>query len=86
MGQAELGRLFVAEVVGNEADPAANHAAVGDDVVHHPAHQVDRDGKADALDAEFLATIAVLMPTSSPLGVDQRATGVAEVDRARRSG
>ena len=29
----------------------------------------------------FLATMAVLMPTSSPLGVDQRAARVAEVDR-----
>ena len=50
-GQPELGGLLVAEVVGDDAAPAAHHAPVLDDLARHPARQVDRDREADALDA-----------------------------------
>jgi hypothetical protein len=40
---------------------------VRDDVIQHAAHQIDRNGEADALDAQVLGGMAVLMPTSAPL-------------------
>ena len=50
----ELPRLLIAQILRHDADPAAYHTPVRDDVAQHPAHHVDRDREADALDAQVL--------------------------------
>src|SRR2546430_14914976 len=72
--QTPLLRLLVREILRNDADPAADHPAVSDDVGHHPAHHVHRNGEADALDADVLGDDGGVDP-------DQRAAGVDERDR-----
>ena len=56
--------------IGVDAEIAADHAAVRDELLHHAAHEIHRDREADALrhrGSRGAALItAVLMPTSSP--------------------
>jgi hypothetical protein len=75
---AEVAREVGRQVLHEEARPRAPHLAVGDEVAHHAPHAVDGDGEADPLrlavdgggDADQLA-----------LDVEERAAGVARVDR-----
>src|ERR1700733_13695569 len=67
--EPELLHLLLRHILRHDADPAADDAAVGDDVVEHPAHHVHGDREADALDADTLG---------DDRGVDahQRAAGI----------
>ena len=83
MGQAIVGRLLVAEIIGDDAAPAAHHAAMREDVAHHAARQVDRDGKADALNAggvHVLGDHRGVDADQFARGIDQGAAGIAFVD------
>jgi hypothetical protein len=71
--------LFV-HVFGNDADPAAHDAAVREDFLHHAAHQIHRNGDADALGAHLLTEHRGVDAHELATRVDQRATGVADVD------
>ena len=83
--QAELLRLLVVDVLRQDADPAADHAAVIEDILHDAAGQIDRDREADALDAHVAAVALVehrrVDADQFAARIDQRAAGVAGVDR-----
>ncbi len=81
MGQAELLRLRVGDVFGHYSDPAADDAAVLDDVVQHAAHHVDGNRKTDALDSEALRDDGGVDADQRAAGIDQGPAGVAEIDR-----
>ena len=66
---------------GDEADPAADHAALRDEVGEHAAHHVHGDREADALDAEVLGDDGRVDADERAAGIHQRAAGVADVDR-----
>src|ERR1700722_18251442 len=78
--QTELARLIVREVLGHDADPAADDAPVRDDLAQDPAHHVDRDRKADALDADVLGDDGGVDAYQRPGRIHQGTAGVAEVD------
>ena len=62
---------------GNDADPTANDSTARDDVVENTAHEVDgRVLSSMPSTPRFLATMAVLIPTSAPL-VSIRAPGLS---------
>ena len=65
---------------GHDADPAAHHASLGEDLVHHAAHEVHRDRETDAFHAEILREHRGVDADQLAVGIDQRATGVAHVD------
>ncbi len=78
--EAELLRLLLRQILRHDADPAADDAAVGDDVAEHAAHHVHRNGEADALDADVLGDDGGVDADQRAARIDQRAAGVAEVD------
>src|SRR5579864_7140343 len=81
LAQPELLGLLLGHVLGYDADPAAYHAAVRDDLAHHAAHHVHRDREADTLDAEILGDDRRVDADQLAAGVDQRPPRIAEVDR-----
>ena len=78
-------RLLVVDVLRHDADPAADHAAVIEDLLHDAARQIHRDRKADALDADIAAVVLVehrgVDADQLAARVDQRAAGIAGIDR-----
>ena len=67
------------DVLPGKADIGAPHPAVADQPRRRTNSTVlARDREADALRA---AMIAVLMPITSPAAVDQRAAGIAGIER-----
>jgi hypothetical protein len=75
-----LPRLLGLERLRADADPAADHPPVAQDGLDDAAHQVDRDGEADALDARVPGDHGRVDADQLAGRVDQRAAGVAEVD------
>src|SRR6185312_2832687 len=82
--EPELLRLRVRDVFGDDSDPAADDAAVLDDVVQHAADHVHRDRKTDAFDAEALGDDGGVDTDQRTAGIHQRAPGIAEIDRRIR--
>src|SRR6202012_2432995 len=81
-GQAAVGGNGHGAIV--RADPAAYHVAGLDDLVEHVARAGDGNGEADAFGADGLADQRGVDANQVAVGVDQRAAGVAEVDRGVR--
>ena len=79
--QARAAAHRSADVLEHDADPAADHAAVLQDLAHHAAHQVHRDRDADAFGAQVLAQHRGVDADQLAARIDQRAAGVADVDR-----
>ena len=83
-GRPELLRLLVIDVLRQDADPAADHAAVIEDVLHDAAGQIHRNRKADALDADVAAVALVehrgIDADQLAARIDQRAAGIAGID------
>ena len=52
-----------------------------EDLIHHAAHHVDRNREADAVGAERLRKHGRVDADQLSVGVDERAAGVAEIDR-----
>src|SRR5213082_2302043 len=65
--EPELPRLLLRHVLGDDPDPAADHPAVGDDLGEYPRTMFTGIAKPMPSTPRFLATMAVLMPTSAPL-------------------
>src|SRR6185437_16240190 len=80
VGQPELLRLRVGNILGHYPDPAADHASVLDDVVQHAADHIDRDRKTDSFDPEALGDHGGVDADQGAARVDQRPAGVAEID------
>jgi hypothetical protein len=81
--EPELLRLRVGDVLGHDADPAADHAPVVEDLLHHAAREIDRDRKADALDTGRAGVFRQHRGVDADQfagRVHQRAAGVALVD------
>ena len=78
--QVEAPRLDVIDVGGQDADPAAHHATLGEDLAHHAANQVHRDRKADAFHAEVLREHRGVDADELAIDIDQRAARIAHVD------
>src|SRR6185503_21103516 len=81
LGEARLLDRLRRDVARHDADPAAHDAAVLQDRVHDPAHQVDRDREADALDAGLAPGDRAVEPHEFSARIDERAARVAEIDR-----
>ena len=81
LGEAGLHRLLIGDVLGHDADPPADDAAMRDDVAQHAAHHVHGDGEADSLDAQALGDNRGVDADERAARVDERAARVAEVDR-----
>jgi UDP-N-acetylglucosamine 1-carboxyvinyltransferase len=77
----ELRSLFGRQILGHEAEPAAHHVAVSQDLLHHAAHQIHRNGEADALRAA-VRSIEHRRVDSHQIAasIDQRAPGIPEID------
>ncbi len=80
MSESQPGGLLVRHVLGHYANPAANHSAVRNDVAQHAAHHVYRNGEPDTFDAEILGNDGRVDPDECAARVDQRASGVPEID------
>src|SRR5690349_14479431 len=79
-GLGQLGR----DVLAADADAPAHYRAVRDDLVHHVARQLGRDGEAQADvagDAALRVEAGGVDADQLALEVHQRAAGVARVDR-----
>ena len=75
-------RVFLAEL-GLQIDPQRppGHVTVGDQLVHDPPGQVDRDAETDALVAPAVGGDRVVDPDHLALHIDQRSARIARVDR-----
>src|ERR671913_183773 len=68
-------------IARRDADPAAHDLPVADDRVDDAAHQRHRNRESDALDACLTSGYRAVEADQLAVGVDQRAAGIAEVDR-----
>ncbi len=78
--QAKAGRLVIGEILGDDTDPAADDLAVGDQVVHDPAHHVHGYGEADAFRATRFGDNGRIDAHQLTAGVDQGAPGITQID------
>jgi hypothetical protein len=65
--------------------PAAPHAPVREDLIHHAAHHVHGNREADAVGAEVLREHRRVDADQLALGVDEGSAGIAEIDGGSRS-
>ena len=77
---AQRRRRRARHFLGFDAQPAASHAAVREDLVHHAAHHVHRNREADAVGAKVLRQHRGVDADQLALRVDERAAGIAEID------
>src|SRR5215469_2090445 len=84
VGEAELLRLRVGDVLRYDPDPPADDTSILDDVVQHAPDHVYGDRKTDAFDAQTLRDDGGVDADQGAAGINQRAAGVAEIDRCIR--
>ena len=71
----------VRQILRHESEPAAHHVAVRQDLLHHAAHQIDRNREADALGPAVGAVQHRGVDADQiAVRIDQRAAGIAEID------
>ena len=77
--------LLIRQVLRHEAQPAAHHMPVRQDLFHHAAHQIDGNRKADAF-GSAVGTIEHRGVDAHQIAVciDERAAGISQIDRGVR--
>ena len=74
--------LGTGQIVGHQSHIAANDATIFLDFLNYPAHEVNRNRKADALGAGVLCQNGRVDANKLALAVDQCAARIACVDRS----
>ena len=78
---AELRRLLIRQILRHESQPAADHVAMLQDLLHDAAHEIDGNRKTDPFgSAGGAVQHGGVDADQVALRVDERAAGIAEID------